>query len=143
MITKSTHEITIRLELPDKVHHNSQVSGSLVITNQGDKAIKLITPFYHAAMNLVVFDALWNQVLANSVGKVHIAQEHFEIAPDQSATFELKGLTYTSGTAHMAFSLKSGTYYIMAIYHPGTAKLPDQSFYPIAAASNIEKLIIE
>ena len=138
----STSEITIRLVLPDSVDINSQVKGALEITNTGDKKLELVSPNYNAALNLVVFDSLWNQVSANSLDKAHIAHERFELSPGQTTTIELADLTFTTGTSRMRHELKSGVYYILAIYHPGTTRLPEESSYPFAVASNVEKLVV-
>jgi hypothetical protein len=138
----STPEITIRLLLPDSVDVNSQVKGALEITNTGDKKIELVSPNYNAALNLVVFDSLWNQVSANSLDKAHIAYERLELSPGQTTTIELADLTFTTGTSRVRYELKSGIYYILAIYHPGTTRLPAESSYPFAVASNVEKLVV-
>jgi hypothetical protein len=138
----STPEITIRLVLPDSVAVNSQVKGALEITNTGDKKIELVSPSYNAALNLVVFDRLWNQVTANSLDKAHIAYERFELSPGQTTSIELADLTFTTGTSRMRHELKSGIYYVLAVYHPGTAKLPEESTYPFAIASNVRKLVV-
>ena len=138
----STPEITIRLVLPDSVDMSSQLKGALEITNTGDKKIELVSPDYNAALNLVVFDSLWNQVSANSLDKAHIAYERFELSPGQTKTIELADLTFTTGTSRMRYELKSGVYYVLAIYHPGTTKLPEQSSYPFTVASNVRKLVV-
>ncbi len=138
----STPEITFRLVLPDTVQVNSQVIGSLEITNKDNEKIELVSPNYNAALNLVVFDSFWNEVSANSLGKAHIAYERFELLSGQTINFELVDLTFTTGTSRMCYKLKSGTYYILAIYHPGTTKLPEQSSYPVAKTSNVKKLVV-
>ena len=139
----STPEITIRLVLPDRAKANSPVKGTLEITNAGDKPAQLVSPNYNAALNLVVFDNLWNQVSANSLDKAHIAQERFELSPGQTRTVPLDDLTFITGTARMGYSLKPGVYYILAVYHPGTGKLPEEGAYPLAVASNVRKLVVE
>lgn len=138
----STPEITVRLVLPDTVQVNSQIIGALEITNKDNEKIELISPDYNAALNLVVFDRFWNEVSANSVGKVHIAYERFELLSGQTISFELVDLTFTTGTSRMGYKLKSGIYYILAIYHPGTTKFPEQSSYPVAITSNVKKLVV-
>ncbi len=135
-------EITIRLLLPDTIQANSQLTGALEITNKGKEKTELVSPNYNAALNLVVFDRFWNEVSANSIGKAHIAYQLYELLPGKTISFDLVDLTFTTGTARMGFKLKSGVYYIMAIYHPGTTKLPDQSSYPVLVVSNVKKLIV-
>ena len=103
----------------------------------------MVTPLYNAALNLVVFDKFWNLVTPQSVGKAHVAYESIELSPGQSVSVELKDLAYTSGTAMMTFKLERGVYYVVAIYHPGTDRLPDRSSYPIAVASNVVMLTME
>src|SRR5262245_59973661 len=88
----STPEITIRLVLPDAAKANAPVQGTLEITNAGDKPAQLVSPDFNAALNLVVFDNLWNQVPANSLDKAHIGQERFELAPGQTKTVSLDNL---------------------------------------------------
>jgi hypothetical protein len=138
----STPEITLRLVLPDSAEANSQVKGALEITNTGDKKIELVSPDYNAALNLVVFDRLWNQVSTNSLDKAHVAYERLELLPGQTTTIELADLTFTTGTSRMRYQLKSGVYYVLAVYHPGTTKLPEESSYPFAVASNVRKLVV-
>lgn len=138
----STNEITVRLVLPDTVQANSRVIGTLEITNNDSEKRELVSPNYNAALNLVVFDRFWNLISANSLGKAHIAYQRFELLAGQTASFELVNLTFTTGTALMGYELKSGTYYILAIYHPGTKKLPEQSSYPVVIASNMKKVVV-
>ena len=139
----STPEITIRLVLPDGIKAGSQVKGTLEIANTGDKTVQLVSPNYNAALNLVVFDNLWDQVSATSLDKAHFAQERFELSSGQTKNLQLDDLTFTTGTARMGYALKPGVYYIMAVYHPGTGKLPEEGAYPVAVSSNVKKLVVE
>jgi hypothetical protein len=136
-------QVTIRLELPDRVPANVPVAGRLVVTNAGKKTLSLVTPLYNGALNLVVFDKYWNMVTPDAQEKAHVAYDRVEVPPGQSVTFELNDLAYTSGTARMAFKLKQGVYYVVAVYHPGTERLPDQSAYPFAVASNVLELTVQ
>ena len=138
----SKYAITVRLALPDTVQVNSQVKGILEITNNSNEKREIVSPNYNAALNLVVFDRYWNLVTANSLGKAHIAYERFELLAGQTARFELANLTFTTGTTRMCYELKSGIYYIVAIYHPGTKKIPEQSSFPVAIASNVKKVVV-
>lgn len=138
----STPTLSVNLVLPNSVEEHSQVRGTLEITNKGSEKVELVSPNYNAALNLVVFDCSWNAVPANSLGKAHIARESFELSPGQTVGFDLPNLTFTTGTSQMSYQLKPGSYYILAVYHPGTAKLPEQGFYPIAISSNVNKLVI-
>jgi hypothetical protein len=138
----STQEISARLVLPGAVHANSRIEGTLEITNRGSKAVEMVSPHFNAALNIVVFDSLWNEVPANSLGKAHIGHQRFELAPGQTVCFELIDLAFATGTSRMGYKLRSGVYYVLAIYHPGTARLPGQSSYPIAIASNVAKLAV-
>jgi hypothetical protein len=138
----SNQQVRIELELPENAPFGAPVAGCLVITNVGDRPLSLVTPLYNAALNIVVFDRYWNQAVPKSIGKAHHAYEQFELAPGQSATYDLADLTYTSGTSEMVFKLDPGIYYVVAVYHPGTARLPDQSAYPIVATSNVVTLVV-
>lgn len=138
----STPELAVRLVLPDTVQAGSQVQGALEITNKGKEKIELGAPKHNAALNLVVFDRFWNEVPPSSLGKAHIAYELFDLLPGQSIRFELANLTFTTGTSRMGYKLKPGVYYILAIYHPGTTRLPEQSTYPIAIPSNVKELVV-
>ena len=133
--------IKIRLELEKGALAHAPVHGRLVI-NQGSKSISVVSPHYHAALNIAVFDRYWNPVVPNSLGKIHVAYKLTELIPGQSMEFTLSELAYTSGTARMLFRLNAGEYHVAAIYHPGTDQLPDKSDYPVAAASNVVKLTV-
>ena len=135
--------LAVTLTLPDKVKSGAPVPGSLAVTNTGHVPISIVIPDYAAAMNLVVFDHYWNQVTPNSVGKVHVAYTRTDLAPGAAKVFPLADLAFTTATARMLFQLKPGTYHVAAIYHPGTAQLPDQSTYPHAAVSVPRTLIVE
>ena len=62
------------------------------------------------------------------------------MSPGQTTTVPLDDLIFTTGTSRMRYALKSGVYYILAVYHPGTAKLPEESAYPFAVAANVKNL---
>ena len=134
--------ISARLALPDAVHADSRIEGALEITNTSDQAVELVSPHFNAALNVVVFDRHWNQVRANSLGKAHVAHHRFELVPGQTVSFELIDLVFTTGTSRMGYRLPAGIYYVLAIYHPGTARLPDHSSYPIAIPSNVAELAV-
>ena len=136
-------EITVQLELPESVKSGLPVAGRLTITNVGDTELSIASPFYNAALNILVFNKYWDEVAPDSAWKAHHAQGLFHLAPGQSETFDLPDLTYTSGTAQMMFKLKKGAYFVLAIYHPGTEQLPEKSSYPIVAASNVVKLDVQ
>lgn len=137
-----SQQISVRLALPDAVPVDCQIEGSLEITSRIDETIELVSPHCNAALNLVVFNSLWDEVRADSLGKAHIADQRFALAPGQAVRFELTDLAFTTGTSRMAYKLPSGTYYVLAIYHPGTTRRPDQSSYPIAVPSNLAKLTV-
>jgi len=138
----STQDLSVRLVLPEAVPANARIEGALEITNEGSKAVEIVTPQFNAVLNIVVFDSLWNEIRAKSLGKAHIAHQRFELAPGQTMSFELIDLAFATGTSRMGYKLRPGVYYVLAIYHPGTARLPDQSSYPIAIASNVAKLAV-
>ena len=137
-----TQEISIRLALPDTAAAGSRIDGILEITSSRNEPVVMASPNSNAALNIVVFDRLWNEVPANSLGKIHVAYQQFELAPEQTVSFELSDLAFTTGTARMRYNLQPGIYFVLAIYHPGTARLPDQSSYPIAVASNVVRLAV-
>lgn len=137
-----SQQISVRLALPETVQAHSQIKGSLEITSRTDETVELVSPHCNAALNLVVFNSLWDEVRAGSLGKVHIADQRFELAPGQTVRFELTDLAFTTGSSRMAYKLPSGIYYVLAIYHPGTTRRPDQSSYPIAVPSNVAKLTV-
>jgi len=139
----TTLTINVQLVLPDTVRTNSSIAGTLEITNRGNKRVELITPDYNAALNLVVFDRLWNNISAKALTKAHVAQRRFELLPGQSESFKLVDLAFTTGTKRMAYHLTPSEYYIVAVYHPGTAKLPEHSDCLIVVTSNVRKLVVE
>lgn len=51
-----SQEIVVRLELQEKLIQDSMVMGSLQIMNEHNKATQLVTPYYHTASNLMVFE---------------------------------------------------------------------------------------
>jgi len=132
--------ISVRLVLPDAVPANARIEGALEITNDGNEEVEVVSPHSNAAMNIVVFDRHWNAVPADSLGKANVAPQRSALAPGQTASFELIDLAFTTGTSRSSYRLRPGIYYALAIYHPGTARLPDQSFYPVAVPSNVAKL---
>jgi hypothetical protein len=135
--------LEIRLELPDRVKAGATVPVQLTIVNQSDHPLSLVTPLYNAAVNLVVFDAFWNIVAPHAVGKAHVAFDEIELAPNERRSVSLGDLSYVSGTGQMGFKLNPGAYYVVAVYHPGTSRLPQDSEYPIMAVSNVARLIID
>jgi hypothetical protein len=142
MNDRAAPNLEIQLELPEQAKAGEAIPVQLVITNRSDHDLSLVTPLYNAALNLVVFDALWNMVLPQPIAKAHVAFDHIELAPNSRVTVSLVDLSYISGTAHMQFKLDPGAYYVNAVYHPGTARLPEDSAYPIVAVSNVARLII-
>ncbi len=142
MNDRAAPDLEVRLELPKQAKVGEAIPVRLVITNRSDRDLSLATPLYNAALNLVVFDALWNMVLPQPVAKAHVAFDHIELAPNSGVTASLDDLSYVSGTAQMKFKLNPGVYYVTAVYHPGTARLPEDSTYPIVAVSNVARLII-
>jgi hypothetical protein len=140
---KPLAEIMIQLDLPNEVPSSAPVAGALLLTNTGSDPVTLVTPLFNAALNLVVFDHLWNLVSPQPVGKVHIAHEQLNLQPGQSLRVALPDLAYTSGTAQMTFRLSKGRYYIVAVYHPGTEKLPERSVYPLTVTSNVVRLTVK
>lgn len=130
----------MQLELPDKVTNGAPVAGRLRITNLSDGDRSLTSPFYNASLNLVAFDHLWNVIAPDSLGKVHGGREVVVFSPGESKTFDLTDLTYVTGTSAMMLRLQRGTNYVLAVYHPGTDRLPELSSYADAAASNVVKV---
>lgn len=135
-------DLVLELELPDRVASGTAVKGSLRIYNDRADPVELASPSAPAALNLVAFDQLWNMVAADPQGKANVARDTFTLAPGGSATYELEDLRYLTGSALMAVRLQPGTYHVVALYHPGTDRLPEQSDYPIAVASNVARLVV-
>ena len=132
--------VAARLKLPEQASAGSPLAGRLELTNTGDEPFSAASPLSAAALNLVVFDRFWNLVEPDSVGKVHVGHDLVELAPGETKAFELSDLAYVSGTAGMAFSLEPGVYFVVAVYHPGSDRLPEQSEYPTAVSSNVVRL---
>jgi hypothetical protein len=132
--------VAVRIELPEQASPGSPVAGRLELTNTGEEAFSAASPLSAAALNLVVFDRLWNLVEPDATGKVHVGREVIELAPGETKAFELTDLSYVTGTAGMAFALAPGAYFVVAVYHPGTDRLPERSEYPTAASSNVVRL---
>jgi hypothetical protein len=137
---RKIQEIAVQLELPAKVTNGEPVAGRLRVTNLSDGDRLLTTPFYNATLNLIAFDHLWNLIAQDSLGKIHRGREVVAFAPGESKTFDLTDLTYVTGTSAMTLRLQKGTNYVLAVYHPGTDRLPELSSYPDAAASNVVKV---
>lgn len=134
--------LRIHLELPGSVARGDEIRGSLVVENQGEERLELVAPFAPAATNLLVFDHLWNPVAPQPRAKVNVAHEPLALGPGESATFELAGLTYVSGSAQMGFDLAPGRYVVLALYHPGTERLPENSSYPVVVVSNLVAVVV-
>ncbi|MDP8969064.1 MAG: hypothetical protein M3N52_00840 [Actinomycetota bacterium] len=132
--------LALELELPERVRSGTPVTGSLRILNHRAEPIELASPSSPATLNLVVFDQLWNVVRAEPQGKANVARHTFRLAPGESATYELEDLRYLTGSALMAVRLQPGTYHVVALYHPGTDRLPEQSDYPVTVASNVARI---
>lgn len=137
-----TPGIAVRLRLPDAVEADSEIGGTLAITNEGEETVEVVRPHYNAALNLVVFDRLWNAVPATPLGKEQVAYERTPLPPGRTVEFELDGLAFTTGTSRMGYALEPGVYRVLAVYHPGTERLPERSSYPIAVPSNVETLAV-
>lgn len=134
--------LDVRLELPERVAAGDSVTGRLTVTNPGEEAISVGSPFGAAALSLVVFDRYWNLVEPAPVAKVHTADERTELASGESLAWDLSDLSFVSGTAQMRYSLRPGEYHALAVYHPGTDRLPEQSSYPVVAVSEVVPLEI-
>lgn len=135
--------LEVRLQAPDRVKAGAVVPAQLTLVSRGDQPLSLVTPLYNAALNLVVFDALWNMLVPQAIGKVHVASAQIALAPEERITVGLDDLSYVSGTGQMTFTLKPGVYFILAVYHPGTARLPKDSEYPTIVVSNVIRLIVD
>jgi hypothetical protein len=132
--------VELRLELPAQVSAGVPITGRLTLTNAGDDPFSGVSPLSSAALNVVVFDRLWDLVQPDAVGKVHVGHDRIELAPGETRAFGLSDLAYVSGTAGMAYSLGSGLYFVVAVYHPGSDRLPERSEYPTAVSSNVVRL---
>jgi hypothetical protein len=132
--------LEVRLDLPERATSGAPLDGRLTIANAGDEPISVLAPSGPAVLTLVLFDRFWNVVEPAPVAKVHVAPERTELAPGESLDAALPGLSFLSGTAQMQYSPAAGTYYVIAVYHPGTDRLPDRSSYPLVAVSNVARL---
>ena len=132
--------LEVRLELPERATVGTSLGGRLTVANTGSDPVSLVAPSAAAALTLVLFDRYWNVVEPTPVAKVHVAPEHRELAPGESLAAELPELSFVSGTAQMRYSPAPGTYYVLAVYHPGTDRLPERSSYPLVAVSNVARL---
>jgi hypothetical protein len=135
-------DLALRLELPDIVGPGATVPVRLVLTNMGRTWARLVAPQSAAALNIIVFDRLWDLVSPESSEKVHIASLDIAIPPGASQPFEWDGLSYTSGTARLVYRLGPGVYHVLAVYHPGDNRLPARSDYPAVIASNAVALMV-
>jgi hypothetical protein len=126
----------VRLEVPD-VREGGRVAGTLHIENLGDGALEEPSPLSAAALNVVVFDRYWNAVEPEPQGKANVGFEAISLEPGDTRQFELVDLAFTSGTARFAYRLPPGRHFAVALYHPGTSRLPEESDYPRVVASNV------
>jgi hypothetical protein len=113
-----------------------------LITNDGKELLSLASPGSTAALTFVVFDHFWNPVPPESLGKVHVAPEVLDIPPNHTHVWDFRDLVAASGTLGTVMRLPLGKYSILAVYHPGTAGLPEQSEYPVVAVSNVVTMTI-
>jgi hypothetical protein len=132
--------LDVRLELPERVAAGDPIGGRLTVSNTGEEPASVVSPFGAAVLSLVVFDRLWNLVQPAPVAKVHVAEERTELAAGASLAWELPDLSFVTGTAQMRYSLAPGTYHVLAVYHPGTERLPERSTYPTVAVSEVVPL---
>jgi hypothetical protein len=114
--------------------------GTLRIENHGDQSVRIASPRSAAAFNVVVFDRLWNAVEPDPRGKVNVGDDQVALEPGDVVSFELEDLAFTSGTARFAYRLPPGRHFVVAIYHPGTSRLPDESSYPAIVTSNVASI---
>ncbi|MEC4748957.1 hypothetical protein [Methylomicrobium sp. Wu6] len=134
--------LALELKLPAETSAGAPVGGRLFLTNRGEQPLSLTHPFYNSALNLVVFDRLWNIVTPKAARKAHIAYSTIDLAPAATVVVDLADLCYVSGTASKDYQLDAGRYYILAVFHPGTSRLPAESLYPLVIASNIVQLVV-
>lgn len=134
--------LEVRLDLPDRATSGAPLDGRLTIANAGTDPISVVAPSAAAALTLVLFDRYWNVVEPAPVAKVHLAPDRKDLAPGESIAAELTDLSFVSGTAQMRYSPAPGNYYVLAVYHPGTDRLPDRSAYPVVTVSNVVQLEI-
>jgi hypothetical protein len=133
-------EVAVSLDLPAKATSGERLRGRLTIENQGKKAFRAAAPGSAGALNIVVFDGSWNLVAPAAAGKVNVARSEISLEPGASTLVEVDGLGYVSGTAAMEYTLKPGVYRVLAVFHPGTSRRPDQSDYPVVVASNVVEI---
>lgn len=134
--------LELRLELPSQGSVGAAIEGRLTIENAGSEPVSVVPPFTAATLSIGVFDRYWNVVAPRPEAKEHAAWNEVELGPGDSLVFELPGLSYLSGTARMSYALGPGIYYVLAVYHPGTDRLPDRSSYPVVAVSNVAQIEI-
>lgn len=135
--------LDLRLELPERVPAAAEVKGSLTVTNSGSETVSVVAPFSAAALSLVVFDRYWNLVEPGSEAKAHVAEERAKLGPGDSLAWDLPDLSFVSGTAQMRYALEPGAYHVLAVYHPGTHRLPEESSYPLVVVSEVVPLEVE
>jgi hypothetical protein len=134
--------LALRLELPERVAAGGRLAGRLTVTNSGAEPLAVVSPFSAAALSLVVFDRYWNFVEPRPQAKVHVAEERAELEPGESLAWDLPDLSFVSGTAQLRYELEPGAYHVLAVYHPGTHRLPEESSYPAVALSDVVPLEI-
>jgi len=137
--TSSPASVSVRLALDA----GAVPSGHLEIANQGDAPVTLAAPYAAAALNLVVFDRQWRVVAPTVAAKAHAPHDTFQLGPGESRRFPLNGLGHATATAMLGYRLEPGEYHVVAIYHPPTHRLPDESAYPVLAASAPVPLRVE
>lgn len=135
--------LTVWLELPASVREGAPVGGRLVIANEGEEPLSLASPGSTAALTFVAFDNLWNSIPPESLGKVHVAPEILDVPPGRRHVWEFRDLVAVSGTSSTVIRLPPGRFYIFAVYHPGTARLPERSEYPVIAVSDVATVTID
>ena len=128
--------LRIRLEIADD-QEGKRCVGTLSIRNDGDSVVRGASPLSAAALNIVVLDHLWNLVRPEALGKVHVAFQEISLDPGEELRFDLEQLAFISGTGQFGYEFTTGLYFALALYHPGTARLPEQSTYPAVAASEV------
>jgi hypothetical protein len=133
--------LAVELTFPEKPR--DRIRASLTITNLGPTSVRVVDPGYHAALSVFVFDHDWDQVVPDSIGKVHIAYAEVELASGAAAHFVIDDLAFTTATARVRFRLPPGLYHVGAIYHPGSSRLPAESVYPVVVASQLTTLLVE
>jgi hypothetical protein len=136
-------DIAVSLELPAKATSGKRLRGRLTIENQGKKALRAASPESAGALNIVVFDRLWNLVAPMAAGKVNVARSEISLEAGASTSVDIDGLGYVSGTAAMEYALKPGVYRVLAVFHPGTSRRPDESDYPVVVASNVVEIEVK